>query len=97
MGWSNFNEKYYLLPNEEDGLEMPLIKTPCILTNLDEIDLTYSTMEDAKIEQCPECGGDVISSTLTPPRCDVSHWVCLCGHRWDTDRGIVFHLQLKMF
>ena len=76
---------------------MPIIKTPCILHGLDEIDLTYCTQEDAKVKRCPRCHGDVIDATLTPPRMDVSHWRCLCGHTWDTDRGIVYLLQLNMF
>jgi hypothetical protein len=87
-------EKYFILP-DKDSLDLPIIKTPCYLNHPDEIPLTFCTQEDAKIKECPKCGGDVISATLTPPKMDVSHWYCLlCGHHWNTARGIYYQMLL---
>ena len=87
-------EKHFILPKDDDGLGMPIIKTPCYLSHPNEIPLMFQTQEDAKIKACPRCGGDVISATLTPPKMDVSHWYCLCGYRWDTTRGIYYQMSL---
>jgi hypothetical protein len=92
-------DKYYILPRE-NSCDMPIIKTPCYLNNSDEIDLTFATQEDAKVKECPRCGGDVINASSTPPKMDVSHWFCLCGYRWDTPRGIFYNppsIQLSLF
>lgn len=86
-------EKHFILPGE-GSLAMPIIKTPCYLNRPNEIPLTFCTQEDAKVEACPKCGGHVISATLTPPKMDVSHWHCLCGHRWNTARGIYYQMSL---
>ncbi len=86
-------EKHFIIPDAE-SLNLPIIKTPCFLSRPDEIPLYFSTQEDAKTTACPKCGGDVISAGLTPPKMDVAHWHCLCGHFWDTHRGIFYQLSL---
>jgi len=91
---------HYIEP-KPDTCEMRIIKTPCVVAHIDEIDPTYCTQEDAKVKECPKCGGNTIHATLrASDNCTVSHWWCLCGWRWDTDRGIIVRpveQQLLMF
>jgi len=60
--------------------------------------LTSATKEDCKNSRCPKCGSDVVSATLsTSDMMRVSHNFCLCGHHWDTDRGLPDPLQAFLF
>jgi hypothetical protein len=89
------SEKHYILPANEDDLALPIIKTPCYVRP-GEIDLTFCTQEDAKVKVCPECGCDVIFATIGGDM-NVSHWHCLRGHDWNTERGIIFISQMELF
>lgn len=90
---TTLSEKYYILPADDRAL--PMIKTPC-LVRPGEIDLTFCTQEDAKVKVCHECGCDFIFATIGG-NMTVSHWVCLRGHRWDTERGITIISQMELF
>jgi hypothetical protein len=94
------SSKYYIL-FEEDSNNLPLIKTPCVLNHIDEIDPTYCTQEDAKVYDagCPRCGADCIMSSCGPDgNYCVSYWMChICSWRWETDRGITIQTQLELW
>jgi ribosomal protein S27AE len=60
--------------------------------------LTSATEKDSKNERCPKCGGNVVFATLSiGDMMRVSHNFCLCGHHWDSDRGLPEPLQAFLF
>jgi len=83
-------DKYYILPGSDD-LSLPVIKTPVVICDESEIvDWTFSTQRDAYIESrgCVKCGSDTLTSTLST-KLTIAHWRCvICGHCWETYRGI---------
>lgn len=85
-------EKYYTIPDQSDGLELPLIKTPVEISDPCEIvDWTFSTQEDAKVHEagCPKCESDTITATISQQIRGISFWRCvICGYSWETHRGI---------
>lgn len=96
-------EKHYIIP-EPNSLNMPVIKVPCALENVDEIDLTFPTELDAKVYDagCPRCGDQCLMSSIGPDgNYCVSHWMChICYWRWSTDRGITIKpapVQMLLF
>lgn len=96
MNWHGtvLSEKHYILPADKYSA-LPIIKTPCFVRR-GEIDLTFCTQEDAKVKVCPECGCGTIFATIGG-NMTVSHWRCLRGHEWDTERGITIISQMDLF